>query len=167
MVNNFHHHTTKRNKMRAHSTPRRARWFFVRWHGPRSKSAIVKRSPRVDPRRARVRQHERALRRRRYPRTTRTRDTARGSGSPPPPHVPRDPPNPRRRRWVRKTDSATRSATRRVEKSNSKIARFTSVFEAKRRTKRFHSKRRDETYAARRRARRRDELINRHTRRAS
>ena len=111
----------------------------------RSKSAIVKRSPRVDPRRARVRQHERALRRRRSPRTTRTRDTARGSGSPPPPHVPR-PPEPPTEAGFRKTDSATRFfRDSRVERSS-----MTSVFVAKRRNVRGDD------------ARRRDEL-HRHT----
>ena len=111
----------------------------------RSKSAIVKRSPRVDPRRARVRQHERARRRRRSPRTTRTRDTARGSGSPPPPHVPR-PPEPPTEAGFRKTDSATRFfRDSRVERSS-----MTSVFVAKRRNVRGDD------------ARRRDEL-HRHT----
>lgn len=77
MVNNFHHHTTKRNTHpRARFTPRRDDSRHLPF-----KTLHRETFPRrVDPRLRARSTHKRALRRRRSPRTTHTRDVARGSG---------------------------------------------------------------------------------------
>jgi hypothetical protein len=77
MVNNFHHHTTKRNTHpHARFAPRRDDSRHLPFKTLHRETFPRRVHPRLRARST----HERALRRRRSPRTTHTRDVARGSG---------------------------------------------------------------------------------------